>query len=158
MNDTKVARMSTKYGVDFFDGEERPRLVVSGDYVLSHVHEGSVQVEAGRFRLDGTLKGSLDIQAGVHAVIQGKQQGSVFVASGSCVLITGSIEGSVTVARGGAVVVESGGKLAGSLRNNGEVTIRGVFGGSISGTPVRLEGSGYIKQPVVRDGVNCYEW
>lgn len=158
MNDTTVAYMSTKYGVDFLDGDARSRLVVTGDYVLTHVHHGGVHVESGQFQLDGIIQGSLDIQAGVHAIIHGVQQGSVSVACGALVVITGSIEGSVTVARGGAVVVENRGKLAGSLHNDGEVTVRGVFGGSISGIPVRLEGNGYIKQPIVREGINYYEW
>lgn len=158
MDDSNVARMSTKYGVDYFDAEERPRLVVFGDYTLSEDHQGGVHVEAGQFTLHGTLQGSLDIQNGVRAVIRGRQQGSVSVASGARVVVEGSIEGSLSVAQGGVVTVESGGKLAGSLQNNGQVIVRGVFGGALTGTPVRLEGNGYIKQPNVRDGVNCYEW
>jgi cytoskeletal protein CcmA (bactofilin family) len=135
------------------------RLVVAGDYVLSGLHQGGVHVEAGQFRLDGTLQGTLDVQTGVEVLIRGTQQGSVNVASGARVVITGSIEGSARVAPGGVVIVESGGKFAGSLNNNGDVTVRGVFGGSTSGDcSIRLEGSGYIKQPIVRDGANYYEW
>jgi cytoskeletal protein CcmA (bactofilin family) len=127
--------------------------------VLSGVHQGGVHVEAGQFRLDGILQGSLDIQTGVDALIRGTQQGSVNVASGARVVISGSIEGSVSVVRGGVVIVENGGKLAGSLNNYGSVIVRGVFGGTTSGdSRIRLEGAGYIKQPIVRDGVNYYEW
>jgi cytoskeletal protein CcmA (bactofilin family) len=159
MSDSMAARMSTKYGVDYFDDDERPRLVVVGNYVLSGVHQGGVHVEAGEFRLHGTLEGGLDIQTGVDAVIRGRQQGSVSVAAGANVAVIGSIEGGVHIARGGELVIEPSGRLAGSLDNYGDVIIRGVFGGTTTGDrSVRLEGSGYIKQPVVRDGVNYYEW
>jgi cytoskeletal protein CcmA (bactofilin family) len=159
MTDSTVAYMSTKYGVDIFDGVDQPQLVVAGDYVLSGVHQGSVHVEAGKFHLDGTHQGSLDVQTGVEVLISGSQQGSVKVAMGARVLITGSINGSAHVARGGTIIVESGGKFAGSLNNYGDVIVRGVFGGTTSGDRrVRLEGSGHIKQPSVRDGVNYYEW
>lgn len=158
MNDKNVVHISTKYGVDYYDNEERPRLVITGDYILSGVHQGGVHVEAGRFQLDGTIKGSLEIQTGVHATIRGNNREHLSVASGAHVVVTGSINGSLHVAQGGVVIVERGGKLAGSLHNDGEVIVRGVFGGAIVGSPVQLEGSGYIKEPTVRDGVNYYEW
>jgi cytoskeletal protein CcmA (bactofilin family) len=158
MTNQNVAHMSTKYGLDYFNGKGQPRLVVFGDYVLSNVHQGSVHVESGQFYLDGTIRGSLDVQDGVNAVIKGRQQGSVSVANGACVVVIGSIEGSIHVSRGGSVIVESNGKLAGSLNNRGDVIVRGVFGGSVTGAPIRIECSGYIKQPVIRDGVSYYEW
>jgi cytoskeletal protein CcmA (bactofilin family) len=159
MTDSKIAYLSTKYGVDIFDGADRPQLVVAGDYVLSGMHKGSIHVEAGQFHLDGTHQGSLDVQTGVEVLIRGGQQGSVNVATGARVLITGSINGSAHVARGGTIIVESGGKFAGSLNNYGDVIVRGVFGGTTSGDrSVRLEGDGHIKQPLFRDGVNYYEW
>ena len=159
MSDTPNARMSDKYGFDIFDGEDVPRLVLSGDYVLSGTHQGGVHVEAGEFTLEGTLQGSLDLQTGVRASIRGKQQGSVSVAAGAVVVVAGVIEGSMSVASGGAVIIESAGRLAGSLANHGEVIVRGVFGGCYVGEgELRLEGDGYIKEPVTRDGVNYYEW
>jgi hypothetical protein len=37
--------------------------------------------------------------------------------------------------------------------------VRGVFGGARSGDgELILEGAGYIKEPVIRDGVHYYEW
>lgn len=158
MDNTNVTRMSTEYGVDIFGDEERPRLIVSADYILSGVHQGGVHIEAGQFQLEGIIQGSLDVQTGARAVIKGKQQGSLSVANAALVVVRGSIEGSVHVDRGGGVIVESGGKLAGSLHNEGKVIVRGVFGGAITGAPIFLEDSGYIKDPVVRDGVNYYEW
>lgn len=154
-----VTRTSTEYGVDYIDDEERPRLIVAGDYALAGVHQGGVHVEAGRFLLEGVLQGSLDIQTGAEAIIRGTLQGSASVASGSRVVVTGSIEGSASVARNGTLIIESGGKLAGSLTNYGDVIVRGVFGGVATGDcALRLEGTGYIKQPVIRDGTNVYEW
>lgn len=157
--DTQAARMSDKYGSDLMDGREVPRLVVTGDYTLAGTHQGSVHLEMGQFGLDGTLQGSLDIQSGVTASIRGTQQGSVAVAEGAVVVVTGAIQGSTHVSRGGVVIVDATGRLAGSLTNDGEVVVRGVFGGSYVGDgQLRLEGDGYIKRPVVRDGVSYYEW
>lgn len=156
--DRKVTRMSNEYGVDLFGDEERPRLVIAGDYVLAGCHQGSVHVELGQLSLEGILQGSLDVQTGVAALIHGTVQGSVRVASGSRVVVTGGIEGSTHVESGGFLTIESGGKLAGSLVNYGTVLVRGVFGGASRGHRVRLEGAGYIKQPVVRNGVSFYEW
>jgi len=57
------------------------------------------------------------------------------------------------------LVIEETGKLAGTLNNNGKVILRGVFGGARSGNgEFIVEGNGYIKQPVVRDGVSYYQW
>ncbi len=110
LDDTNVTRMSTEYGVDYFDGEERQRLVVSGDFVLSDIYQGGVHIEAGQFQLEGVIQGSLDVQTGVQAVIRGKQQGSVSVSDAALVVVTGSIEGSVNIERGGRVIVETGGE------------------------------------------------
>jgi cytoskeletal protein CcmA (bactofilin family) len=157
--DTRVARLSDKYGFDIMDGREVPRLVVTGDYTLSRTHQGGVHVESGQFRLEGTLQGSLDLQCGAAALIRGTQQGSVAVAEGAIAVVTGAIQGSVHVYSGGTVIIEGTGRLAGSLSNDGEVVVRGVFGGSYSGDgQLRLEGDGHIKQPRVRDGVSYYEW
>lgn len=157
--DTRVARMSEAYGFDLMNNREVPKLVVSGDYTLAGTHQGSVHVESGKFGLEGTLHGSLDLQSGVTAFIRGTQQGSVSVAEGAVVVVAGAIEGSVHVCPGGAVTIEDTGRLAGSLHNDGEVVVRGVFGGSYLGDgQFRLEGDGYIKRPIVRDGVSYYEW
>lgn len=159
MSDTQGIRMSDKYGFDMMDGREVPRLVIAEDHILTGTHQGGVHVEAGEFTLEGTLQGSLDVQSGVKASIRGRQQGSVAVGQGAVVVVTGAIEGSTHVSRGGTVITEASGRLAGSLTNHGEVVVRGVFGGSYDGDgEFRLEGSGYIKEPVVRDGVSYYEW
>jgi len=151
--------MSDKYAFDIMDGREVPTLVVTDDYTLTGTHQGGVHVEAGDFRLDGTLQGSLDLQSGVKASIRGTQQGSVAVAEGAVVLVTRAFQGSTHISRGGVVIIEATGRLAGSLTNDGEVVVRGVFGGSYVGDGrLRLEGDGYIKQSVVRDGVSYYEW
>lgn len=155
----RTAYLSRRYGVDSLDGQETPQLVVVGDYTLVDTHRGTVHVEAGDFQLDGTLQGTLAVQSGVRARIRGEQQGSVSIAEGAVVIVTGTIQGSAEVREGGTLVVEAGGRLAGSLRNDGQVLVRGVFGGAYDGEGrLELEGAGYIKQPVIRDGVSIYEW
>jgi cytoskeletal protein CcmA (bactofilin family) len=147
------------YDNDWMDGEEVPPLVVREDRVLTGIHQGSVHVESGQFTLAGVIQGSLDIQSGVTAIITGAQQGSVSLESGSEVSVRGAIEGSAYVDHGATLVIEAAGRLAGSLSNYGLVILRGVFGGSQDGTgEFRIEGDGRIKQPIVRDGMNYYEW
>lgn len=74
-------------------------------------------------------------------------------------VVLGKISGSIHVARGSTLVVEPQGTLAGSLANHGTVIVRCVFGGSRSGNgELRLEGTGWVKQPVTKDGIQYYEW
>jgi cytoskeletal protein CcmA (bactofilin family) len=155
----QTAYLSRRYGVDNIDGQKTPQLVVIGDYTLVDKHRGTVHVEGGDFQLNGTLQGTLDVQSGVRVRIRGEQQGSVSIADGAVVILTGAIQGSTQVGEGGTLVVEAGGRLAGSLSNDGQVFVRGVFGGAYSGEGrLELEGAGYIKQPVIRGGVSVYEW
>jgi hypothetical protein len=150
----------TSYSYDIIDGREVPPLVITSDYVLEGYHRGSVRVEAGIFELRGRIEGSLGVHRGATATISGTQAGSVHVADGVEVAITGAVEGSAHVSPGGVVVVEPGGKLAGSLHNDGRVVVRGVFGGSRSGSgELAFEDDGYEKRPkMIRDGVHYYEW
>jgi hypothetical protein len=159
MSENAPARLSTKYGFDVFDGRQVPKLVVTDDYLLSGVHQGGIHVEAGCFRLVGTQQGSLDVMKGATASIFGLQQGSISVATDAVVTVAGAIQGSAYVAAGGLLIIEAGGRLAGSLKNYGNVLIRGVFGGPATGDGhLRLEDGGHIKEPVQRDGVSYYEW
>lgn len=151
--------MHRRYEDDWVDGRSVPPLVVDTDHVLTGIHQGTVHVEAGHFTLAGVLQGTLYIHTGVVASIDGTQQGEVTVEGGSRVEVAGAIEGGTRVQPGAAVIVESGARLAGSLSNDGLVVVRGVFGGARSGAgEFRLEGSGRVKQPTVRDGVSYYEW
>lgn len=148
-----------EYNSDWMDGREVPQLVIKEDYILVGTHPGTVHVKAGRFTLSGTIQGTLDIQPGVIANINGKQQGTVSIASEATVTVTGAIEGSTTVQRGAVLIVEAGGKVAGSLNNSGTVIVRGVFGGRQTGAgEFRLERSGYIKQPTIQGGSTYYNW
>jgi cytoskeletal protein CcmA (bactofilin family) len=152
------SEMNRNYGFDIMDGQRVPQLVLDRDHVLAD-HAGTVHVEAGNFMLEGTLRGTLDIQAGVSAQISGRQQGTVSVASRATVIVTGVIEGSTTVERDATIIVERGAKLAGTLANEGTVIVRGTFGGARSGRgELRLEGEGYIKQPRSEGGVSYYDW
>jgi cytoskeletal protein CcmA (bactofilin family) len=151
--------MTSRYDDDWIDGRRVPQLVIDRDYRLDGTHVGTVHVEAGEFTLAGVLKGTLDIQPGVSARITGSQQGTVTIGRRSTVTVTGAIEGTTTVEQDSVLIVEAGGKLAGSLTNDGQVIVRGVFGGQRrGGGKVRLEDAGYIKQPVIRDGIAYYEW
>lgn len=151
--------MTDHYANDWMDGREVPPLVIREDHVLTGTHAGSVHVESGQFTLVGVIQGSLDIQQGVSALITGTQCGSVSLESGSVVTVSGAIEGSASVDAGATLIIEAGGKLAGSLSNYGLVILRNVFGGSREGAgELRIEGQGRIRQPIIRAGINYYEW
>lgn len=148
-----------RYPIDVINGRNVPPLVLSADQVLLGTHSGSVHVEAGRLELRGRIQGSLTVHSGAAASIVGAQAGSVHVEAEAVVTVEGSIQGSTHVAEGGEVIVQPRGRLAGSLHNEGRVVVRGVFGGSRTGLgDLVLEDAGYIKQPVIRDGINYYEW
>jgi|SRR5215213_2483147 len=151
--------MTGKYSSDWINGQEVPPLVIRDNYVLTGIHAGTVHVESGEFMLEGVLQGTLDIQRGVNALIIGTQQGSVNLEPGSMVTVSGAIEGSTNVAAGAILLIEPMGKLAGTLTNYGQVILRGVFGGAKSGSgELKIEGQGYIKQPIIRNGAHYYEW
>lgn len=148
-----------KYTDDIIDGQYVSPLVISEDYILDGEHTGSVYVESGEFVLKGTLKGSLDVQSGASARIYGKQKGSVSIQSRALVIVEGSIEGSTDLKPESTLTIEKNAKLAGSLNNNGRVILKGVFGGATSGYgELIIEGSGYIKKPIVKEGVHYYVW
>lgn len=151
--------MQSRYGFDVIDGRRVPQLAISEDYVLTGFHSGTVHVESGNFTLEGTLQGTLDIQSGVTAHIAGMQQGTVSIDNGSMVTVTGTIQGTTSVSRGATLIIETGGRLAGTLDNNGEVILRGVFGGQRVGSgKLIIEEGGRIKQPTIRNGISYYEW
>ena len=112
---------------DLVNGQWVPQLLIDGDHVLDGHHQGTVRVRAGDFHLAGTLQGTLWVDAGATARVTGGQRGEVRVAPGATLL------------------VEPGGRLAGELVNDGEVVVRGVFGGERRGTGgFRLEGGGFV--------------
>ena len=151
--------MSHSYGFDVIGGDHVPQTVISTDHEIGGTHQGTVHVERGRLTLSGVLKGTLNVHRGASALIQGTQQGTVRIESGAEIIVTGTINGTASVARGARLIVEHGGRLAGTLSNDGTVIIRGIFGGARSGHgELRIEGDGVIKQPVMRDGIHFYEW
>ncbi|WP_157544924.1 hypothetical protein [Nocardioides halotolerans] len=148
------------------DGSEEYRgpWVVESDDSLNANHSGTVCVHEGAtFQIGprGTLSGSLTLQSGSTARIDGKVAGSLTVASGAIAEITGDQSGSVTVDRGGLVRVHPGGKLAGSLVVAGLVENRGVRGGSVQirGGEIQDLDGGSEKQPTrTTDGSSIYVW
>lgn len=148
-----------KYGVDYIDGVEVPQLVVTEDFIIQGMHNGTVHVESGVLTIQGELHGTLHVQNGTKVVIIGKQHGTVSVDSEAIVIVYGELHGTTTIDYGSIVIVEEGGKLAGSLINNGQLIVRGVFGGAQSGNgKLILEGNGHIKQPVIKNGISFYKW
>lgn len=148
-----------KFGYDYIDGKYIEPLIIQENYSMTGEHHGTVYVKAGKFTLHGDLKGSLNVQNRAKVEIIGKQQGSVHLTSGATLVIQGSVEGSVSLEQGSILIVEARAKLAGSLHNNGKVIVRGVFGGAQSGKgELILEGGGYIKEPIIKNGVNYYNW
>lgn len=146
------------YPNDWFDGEERPPLVLRESLAITSTHQGSVHVEAGAaLNLRGTLQGSLHVQSGSTAVISGVHQGSLHVESGASVWITGQQQGSLHNL--GHVVVEHGATAAGSVENRGTLVIRGRQGGQIRGSgAVDIADGGVIVKPTIREGISYYEW
>ncbi|AKA72048.1 hypothetical protein [Clostridium scatologenes] len=148
-----------KYGVDYIDGVEVPQLIVTDDFTIQGQHEGTVHVESGILTIQGQLDGTLDVQKGVKVFIIGKQNGTVSIESGAEVTVYGELNGTTTIDYGSAVIVEKGGKLAGNLNNNGQLIIRGVFGGAQSGNgKFIIEEGGQIKRPVIKNGISYYQW
>lgn len=148
-----------KYGFDCIDGRDVPQTVIEDDFTIQGKHDGTVHVENGTLTIQGELHGTLDVQSGAKAIIIGKQYGTVSVANNAEIVIFGELHGTTNVSVHGTAVVEAHGKLAGTLSNNGTVIVRGVFGGAQSGHgELILEENGYIKQPVIKNGMNYYEW
>jgi hypothetical protein len=144
---------------DIIDGRRLPPTVFTEDHVLTGNHRGSVRVDGGALELVGKVQGSLWLATGASVELRGTLEGSAHLASGSTVDVIRAIEGSVHVEPGARVVVESSGRIAGSLHNEGVVIVRGVFGGSRSGAgEFRLEDHGWVKQPRIEDGVPIYDW
>jgi hypothetical protein len=144
---------------DIIDGKRVPPTVFTSDHTLTGEHSGTVRVEGCHLRLVGVLKGTLALTNGATAEITGDQRGTVSVDRGSIVTVTGAIKGTLSVSPGATVIVEEGGRLAGTLSNDGTVVIRGVFGGAKSGNgSLIFEGNGYEKQPEVVDGIHMYRW
>lgn len=136
-----------------------PPLVIKSDFVLVGLHIGTVYVEFGTLQLNGVLQGTLDVLPGTKVVINGEQQGTVSISPGAVVIVNGKINGTVSIESGGNLLIEETGKLAGTLSNEGLVFLRGVFGGASSGNgQLRIEGNGFIKTPVTRNGIQYYEW
>lgn len=144
---------------DFIDGQNVPPLIVEDNYLLEGVHQGTVIVKSGAFRISGENYGTLSIGSQVVAEIDGIQAGTVSVADGARVIVRGRLDGSVAISSGAQLIVEATGRLAGSLHNDGRLIVRGVFGGARSGAgELILQGAGYIKQPRIEKGIHYYEW
>jgi cytoskeletal protein CcmA (bactofilin family) len=151
--------MKQRYAYDQIDGRAVPSLVLTSDRILEGTYKGTVHVEAGTLHMNGILQGTLDVQCGAIVIITGDQRGTVSISSGARVIASGAIHGTVSLEAGANLVIEETGKLAGTLANDGLVILRGVFGGARSGSGrLNIEGKGYIKTPVLRDGIHYYEW
>ena len=148
-----------KYGFDYIDGRDVPQTVIEDDFTIQGKHDGTVHVENGTLTIQGELHGTLDVQSGSKAIIIGIQYGTVSVANNGEIVLFGELHGTTNVSVHGTAVVEAHGKLAGTLSNNGTVIVRGVVGGAQSGHgELILEENGYIKHPVIKNGMNYYEW
>ncbi|MEK4671551.1 hypothetical protein [Niallia sp. FSL R7-0271] len=150
--------MMSNYPYDIINGEEVPPLVINENYTLTGKHSGTVQVESGEFQLLGSLSGSLHVHSGATAYIKGKQSGSVSVDSGGKIIVIGNLSGSMMISNNSVLIVEPNGKAFGSLLNNGTLILRGVLAGARSGQgELIIEGAGYIKTPVIRNGIHYYQ-
>ncbi|EHR0921399.1 hypothetical protein KS884_004614, partial [Vibrio parahaemolyticus] len=144
---------------DYIDGQKVPQTYIDEDFELVGTHDGTVHVISGVFKLLGTLRGTLDIKTEKTLEILGNQQGTVSLSNDSNVIVKGTISGTVSIPYGAVMTIEPSGKLQGTLVNDGTVILKGVFGGQQSGAgDLIIEDQGYIKQPVVKDGMTFYQW
>lgn len=146
-------------GYDIIDGIRVPGLTLTQNQVLYGTHQGSITVSGCTLVIRGTLQGSLSVENGGEVLIEGTQQGSTNLSGNSRVEISGKCQGSTNICTGSEVIVQTSGKLGGSMNNNGQLIIRGVFGGAYNGSGhTFVEGDGYIKEPRVENGVHYYDW
>lgn len=141
-----------------FNSQVNQPLIIKEDHIMMRSHVGSVQVEFGVLLIQGDVTGSLKIHKGAVAIISGKHTGSVHIAEGAELQVNGMHTGSIHVKQGGKVIVDLNGKLAGTLHNDGEVIVKGVFGGKRLGEGSFILDGGTIKQPKIKDGVATYIW
>lgn len=135
------------------DEENLPTLIIRNDYVLAGLYHGSVQVEAGICTIIGTLQGQLTIFSGATVHINGLLQGNMHVYATAKVIVMGSVQGNTRIDSGSTLTIEETGSLEGLLLNDGEVIIRGIIsGGQVGNGNLLLEGKGYIKTSLYRDG------
>lgn len=96
---------------------------------------------------------------GAKVEVLGEQSGSAYIATRAEAIVRDIMSGSTTISDESTIIVEEGGRLSGSLRNEGTFIIRGVFGGMCSGDgEIIIESKGYIKEPVIRNGMTYYQW
>jgi hypothetical protein len=137
----------------FQNSDQLPPLIIRDDHVLTGLHQGSIQVEAGTCTILGTLQGRLTVFAGAVVHINGTQQGNMFVSTHARVIVTGEIQGTAKIDLDGTLIIEETGILEGLLSNDGEVIVRGfISGGQIGSGKIQLEGKGHIKRPLYPDG------
>lgn len=148
-----------EYEYDYIDGKKVQQLIITSDYNLIGKHNGTIHVENGTLTISGELRGTLDVQSSAKVIINGKQNGTISLEPGALVIVYGEINGTTSLDRNSNLVIEAGGKLAGTLANNGTVILRGIFGGARSGQgELILEGNGSIKRPIIKDGISYYQW
>ena len=80
------------YEHDNINGKLVPPLVISDDHILTGTHSGTVHVETGTLRIQGTLQGTLDVQSHSNAIIMGRQQGTVIIARNATVIVVGELQ------------------------------------------------------------------
>lgn len=142
------------YPNEMIGGEMVPPLVIRGKYVINDEHKGTVYVETGQLTIEGTLSGALHVKEDSEIEISGTQLGTVYIGTDSTVTVTGDLIGTTNIEQGCLLVVEESGNIEGTIFNEGCVVLRGVFGGIVNGGgEVKVEGSGLIKKPVMRDGL-----
>lgn len=148
-----------KYGYDYIDGTRVPQLVVQNDFAIQEKHNGTIHVESGVLTINGTVNGTLDVQSGSAVIVHGRQNGTVSVEADAHVVIYGEVNGTTSIRPRGRITIKRSGKMAGTCCNEGTVVIAGVFGGKQSGSGQWvMEDTGMIKQPVIKNGANYYQW
>ena len=146
-------------GYSIVDGRKVPFTVITSDQSLDGVHKTGFEIVGCTVVVNGKIQGSIAMINGSVVSVNGINQGSISVSGGSRLSVYGESQGSLSISRDSVVVIERGGRIAGSIHNNGTLIIRGGFAGSYSGTGKHaVQDDGYVVRPRVENGINYYEW
>jgi hypothetical protein len=148
-----------KYPYDLIGGEFIEPVVVLRSHNITGTHKGTVYVESGRLCIEGSHDGVVNLKQNSEAEVRGVQNGTVNIEYGATLTVSGTLEGTVNVYRGGLFTLEEGGKLSGTVFNEGTFCLRGILGGFVNGDgEFKVEEPGQIKQPVIRNKIKYFEW
>jgi hypothetical protein len=101
---------------------------------LNGASDGGITIgDGGTLLVNGLHEGSIDLGTGAVLEIHGTVRGAVTIGSLATVLVWGDLVGPVEVRVAGTLVIEPSGRIAGSVKNFGSFTNRGLRAGLVEG-------------------------